>query len=169
MFPGYASRLYNEMEALYKEKTLKIEPTKSDNGEKTSKNKSTKSDNGEKTSKSKSTKSDNGPKTSKNKSTKSDNGEKTSKSKSTKSDNGEKTSKSESTESDNGEKTPKKNKVINIIDSSRRKYSVFIGATVVANTYNSEQGEMSGYWITKQDWDEVGPNIVLKKCQNVIA
>ena len=87
MFPGYASRLYNEMEALYKEKTLKIEPTKSDNGEKTSK--------------SKSTKSDNGPKTSKNKSTKSDNGEKTSKSK--------------STETDNGEKTSKKNKVINII------------------------------------------------------
>ena len=141
MFPGYASRLYNEMEALYKEKTLKIEPTKSDNGEKTSKNKSTKSDNGDKTSKSKSTKSDNGPKTSKNK----------------------------STESDGGEKTSKKNKVIKIIDSSRRKYSVFIGATVLAKTYNSEEGEMSGYWITKQDWDEVGPDIVLKKCQNVIA
>ena len=99
MFPGYASRLYNEMEDLYNKKTLKIEPTKSDNGEKTS----------------------------------------------------------------------KKNKVINIIDSSRRKYSVFIGATVLAKAYNSEQGEMSGYWITKQDWDEVGPNIVLKKCQNVIA
>ena len=127
MFPGYASRLYNEMEALYKEKTLKIEPTKSDDGEKTSK--------------SKSTKSDNGPKTSKNKSTK----------------------------SDNGEKTSKKNKVIKIIDSARRKYSVFIGATVLAKTYNSEQGEMTGYWITKQDWDEVGPNIVLKKCKNVIA
>ena len=125
MFPGYASRLYNEMEALYKEKTLKIEPTKSDNGEKTSKSKSTKSDNGEKTSKSEST--------------------------------------------NNGEKTSKKNKVINIIDSARRKYSVFIGATVLAKTYNSEQGEMSGYWITKQDWDEVGPNIVLKKCKNVIA
>ena len=42
MFPGYASRLYNEMEDLYKEKTLKIEPAKSDNGEKTSKSKSTK-------------------------------------------------------------------------------------------------------------------------------
>ena len=168
MFPGYASRLYNEMEALYKEKTLKIEPTKSDNGEKASKNKSTKSDNGDKTSKSKSTKSDNGPKTSKNKSTKSDNGEKTSKSKSTKSDNGEKTSKSESTKSDNGEKTSKKNKVINIIDSARRKYSVFIGATVLAQAYNSEKGD-GGYWITKQDWEEVGPNIVLKKCQNIMA
>ena len=99
MFPGYASRLYNEMENLYKEKTLKIEPTKSDNGEKTS----------------------------------------------------------------------KINKVIKIIDSARRKYSVFIGATVVAQTLNNEKGENSGYWITKQDWEEVGPDIVLKKCQNIMA
>jgi len=112
MFPGYTSRLYNEMENLYKEKTLKIEPTKSDNGDKTSKSKSTKSDNGDKTS--------------------------------------------------------KKNKVINIIDSARRKYSVFIGATVLAQFENSEKGD-SGYWITKQDWEEVGPDIVLKKCQNIMA
>ena len=28
---------------------------------------------------------------------------------------------------------------INIIDSPRRKYSVFVGATVLANTYNSPQ------------------------------
>ena len=127
MFPGYASRLYNEMENLYNKKTLKIEPTKSDNGEKTSKSKSTKSD------------------------------------------NGEKISKSESTKSDNEEKTSKKKKVINIIDSARRKYSVFIGATVLAQFENSEKGENSGYWITKQDWEEVGPDIVLKKCPNVIA
>ena len=141
MFPGYASRLYNEMKALYKKKTLKIEPTKSDNG----------------------------PKTLKNKSTKSDKGEKILKIKPAKSDNGDKTSKSESTESDGGEKTSKKNKVINIIDSARRKYSVFIGATVLAQTYNNVKGEISGYWITKQDWEEVGPNIVLKKCQNIMA
>ena len=99
MFPGYASRLYNEMENLYKEKTLKIEPTKSDNGEKTS----------------------------------------------------------------------KINKVIKIIDSARRKYSVFIGATILAQTCNSEKCENSLYWITKQDWEEVGPDIVLKKCQNIMA
>ena len=141
MFPGYASRLYNEMEALYKEKTLKIEPTKSDNG----------------------------PKTLKNKSTKSDKGEKILKIKPAKSDDGEKKSGSESTKSDNGEKTSKINKVIKIIDSARRKYSVFIGATVLAQTYNSERGENVGYWITKQDWEEVGPDIVLKKCPNVIA
>ncbi len=58
---------------------------------------------------------------------------------------------------------------IDIIDSPRRKYSVFVGATVLANTYNSPQGEASGYWITKQDWDEVGPDIILKKCQNIIV
>ena len=58
---------------------------------------------------------------------------------------------------------------IDIIDSPRRKYSVFIGATVVANTYNSPKGEEAGYWITKQDWDEVGPDIILKKCQNIIV
>ena len=90
MFPGYASRLYNEMEYLYKKKTLKNIYAK--------------------------TKID-----------------------------------------------------INIIDSPRRKYSAFIGATLLANTYNSEKGENSGYWITKQDWEEVGPDIVLKKCQNIMA
>jgi len=166
MFPGYASRLYNEMEALYEEKTLKIKPAKSDNGEKTSKSESTKSDNGETTLKIKPAKSDNGETTSKSESTKSDNGKKTSKSKSTKSDNGETTSKSESTKS--GEKTSKKNKVIKIIDSARRKYSVFIGATVLARAYNNVKGENSGYWITKQDWEEVGPDIILKKCQNIM-
>jgi len=54
---------------------------------------------------------------------------------------------------------------INIIDSPRRKYSVFIGATVLANFYNEKQTE---YWITKQDWDECGPDIIFKKCQNII-
>ena len=58
---------------------------------------------------------------------------------------------------------------IKIIDSPRRKYSVFVGATVLANTYNSPEGEEAGYWITKQDWDEVGPDIILKKCQNIIV
>ena len=127
MFPGYASRLYNEMKALYKKKTLKIEPTKSDNGPKTLKIEPIKSG------------------------------------------NGPKTSKIEPTKSGNGKKTSKKNKVITIIDSARRKYSVFIGATVLAQTYNNVKGEISGYWITKQDWEEVGPNIVLKKCQNIMA
>ena len=50
---------------------------------------------------------------------------------------------------------------INIIDSPRRKYSVFIGATILANLSNKP--ENLGYWISKKDWDESGPNIVLKK------
>ena len=56
---------------------------------------------------------------------------------------------------------------MNIIDSPRRKFSVFIGATVLANTYNNtSQGDE--YWITRQDWEESGPDIILKKCQNVL-
>ena len=54
---------------------------------------------------------------------------------------------------------------IKIIDSPRRKYSVFIGATVLANAYNKAQTD---YWISKQDWDECGPEIIFKKCQNII-
>ncbi len=54
---------------------------------------------------------------------------------------------------------------INIIDSPRRKYSVFIGATVLAKAYNQPD---SDYWITKQDWEECGPDIIFKKCQNII-
>ena len=47
----------------------------------------------------------------------------------------------------------------------RRKYSVFIGETALSNIYNEQQTE---YWITKQDWDEFGPDIIFKKCQNII-
>ena len=55
---------------------------------------------------------------------------------------------------------------INIIDSPRRKYSVFIGATVLSNVYNVPANE--SYWISKKDWDESGPNIILKKCPNIL-
>ena len=54
---------------------------------------------------------------------------------------------------------------INIIDSPRRKYSTFIGAIILANTYNNDSYDC--YWISKRDWDEVGPNIILKKCLNI--
>lgn len=53
-----------------------------------------------------------------------------------------------------------------VIDSPRRKYSVFIGAAVLSNIYNKPNVEK--YWISKKDWDESGPKIVLKKCQNII-
>ena len=55
---------------------------------------------------------------------------------------------------------------INIIDSPRRKYSVFIGATVLSNVYNIPANE--SYWISKKDWEESGPNIILKKCPNIL-
>lgn len=54
---------------------------------------------------------------------------------------------------------------INIIDSPRRKVSVFVGATVLAKIYNEQNID---YWITKADWDECGPDIIFKKCQNIL-
>lgn len=53
---------------------------------------------------------------------------------------------------------------ITIIDSPRRKFSVFIGATVLAKIYN----EQEAYWISRADWDECGPDIIFKKCQNIL-
>ena len=49
---------------------------------------------------------------------------------------------------------------IGIIDSPRRKYSVFIGAAVLANIMAEDpNGE---YWISKSDYDEIGENAVYK-------
>ena len=53
---------------------------------------------------------------------------------------------------------------INIIDSPRRKHSVFIGATILANTYNKKD---IGYWITKEEYEESGEQILLRKCPNM--
>ena len=55
---------------------------------------------------------------------------------------------------------------ITIIDSPRRKYSVFIGAAVLSTIYSKPQYD--SYWISKKDWEEAGPNIVLKKCKNIL-
>ena len=49
---------------------------------------------------------------------------------------------------------------IGIIDSPRRKYSVFIGGSVLANICADDpNGE---YWISKSDYDEIGENAVYK-------
>jgi len=53
---------------------------------------------------------------------------------------------------------------IDVIDSPRRKHSVFIGATILANIYNLKD---VGYWITKQEYEECGEQIILKKCPNM--
>lgn len=52
---------------------------------------------------------------------------------------------------------------LNIIDTPRRKYSVFIGACFLANFYANQPN----YWITKEEWDEIGPRILYQKCQNL--
>ena len=55
---------------------------------------------------------------------------------------------------------------INIIDSPRRKYSVFIGASVLSNVYNGPDYEE--YWISNQEWKESGPQIIKEKCVALI-
>ena len=54
---------------------------------------------------------------------------------------------------------------IEIVDSPRRKYYVFTGATVLSNVYSTS--EYNGYWISKKDWEESGPSIIQKKCQSL--
>ena len=53
---------------------------------------------------------------------------------------------------------------IDVIDSPRRKHSVFIGATILANIYNQKD---VNYWITKQEYEECGEKIILQKCPNM--
>lgn len=53
-----------------------------------------------------------------------------------------------------------------INDSPRRKFSVFIGAAVLSTTYNGPDYEQ--YWISRKDWEESGPQIILKKCPNIL-
>ncbi|KAG9391638.1 Actin-related protein [Carpediemonas membranifera] len=48
---------------------------------------------------------------------------------------------------------------INIEDPPRRKHFVFIGAAVLGQVMASNNDA----WITKQEWEEVGPNIVWQK------
>ena len=50
---------------------------------------------------------------------------------------------------------------INVIDSPRRKYSVFIGASIIANYYNSP--DSNDYWVTIDEWLECGENAVNKE------
>ena len=50
---------------------------------------------------------------------------------------------------------------IGIIDSPRRKFSVFIGAGVLANIVNKDpNGE---YWINKTEYDEIGGDDIFKR------
>ena len=62
---------------------------------------------------------------------------------------------------------------INVIDSPKRKYSVFIGASIIANHYNTEGNE--DYWITRDEWlecedtgDYTKENLIKNKCQSYL-
>ena len=62
---------------------------------------------------------------------------------------------------------------INVIDSPKRKYSVFIGASIIANHYNNEENE--DYWITRDEWlecednkDYNKENLIKNKCQSYL-
>jgi actin-related protein 2 len=53
---------------------------------------------------------------------------------------------------------------LEIVDSPRRNFSVFIGACFLAKLYEDQPG----YWISKEEWEENGSNIIYKKCQNLM-
>ena len=53
---------------------------------------------------------------------------------------------------------------INVLDSPRRKYSVFIGASIIGNYYNFP--DTKDYWVSIDEWLECGDNVVSK--ENVI-
>ena len=62
---------------------------------------------------------------------------------------------------------------INVIDSPKRKYSVFIGASIIANHYNTEGND--DYWITRDEWlecedtgDYTKENLIKNKCQSYL-
>ena len=62
---------------------------------------------------------------------------------------------------------------INVIDSPKRKYSVFIGASIIANHYNAEGND--DYWITRDEWLEcedkgtyTKENLIKNKCQSYL-
>ena len=62
---------------------------------------------------------------------------------------------------------------INVIDSPKRKYSVFIGASIIANHYNNLDNE--DYWITRDEWLEcedngnyTKENLIKNKCQSYL-
>ena len=62
---------------------------------------------------------------------------------------------------------------INVIASPKRKYSVFIGASIIANHYNNLDNE--DYWITRDEWldcEDKGSytkeNLIKNKCQSYL-
>lgn len=51
---------------------------------------------------------------------------------------------------------------IKIMDKHYRN-SAFVGAIILSSFYNNNNNCVDLYWISKKDWEEVGPNIINKK------
>ena len=65
---------------------------------------------------------------------------------------------------ENNLKTAENKKIkisINVIDSPRRKFSVFIGASIIGNYYNSPDSD--DYWVSIDEWLECGENAINKE------
>jgi len=54
---------------------------------------------------------------------------------------------------------------INIIDPPRRKFNVFIGGGVLAKT----MANRPEYWISKKDYDEHGPEFLMKNISDSLC
>lgn len=57
------------------------------------------------------------------------------------------------------EKNPNSNLKLSVVDPSRRKYNVFIGATVLAKVLMDTNEKV---WVTREDYLEVGPTCLRK-------
>ena len=60
---------------------------------------------------------------------------------------------------------------INVLSNPKRKYSVFIGASVVAKHYSNN--DMDNYWITRDEWLECEntsnkESLIKTKCESYI-
>lgn len=55
---------------------------------------------------------------------------------------------------------------IKIIDTPRRKYSVFMGACFLSNFYSSNNPD--NYWISKEEYEDAGTKVIYQKCQNIL-
>jgi len=54
---------------------------------------------------------------------------------------------------------------INIIDNPNRQYAVFNGASFLANFYRENNPD---YFISHEEWNDCGENILIRKCPNII-
>ena len=66
----------------------------------------------------------------------------------------------------NNIKTKYKSTPINIINSPHRLYSSFLGGIFISEIYNKKNWLDYNYWISLEDWNEKGHEIIRKKCES---